>query len=126
VLWSDRESWGLCIHKLKYTWVHFSAVYIYISQPLVRGRGFHQSTITSQYVSTILIYFVSISQVEVIHNCSILATVGLRMASTPGVSATLFDALAKVFCILNLLPEIFFMVAMLISNENDGSRQILM
>ncbi|AQK52007.1 Bifunctional aspartokinase/homoserine dehydrogenase 2 chloroplastic [Zea mays] len=36
-----------------------------------------------------------LSKVEVIHNCSILATVGLRMASTPGVSATLFDALAK-------------------------------
>ncbi|KAJ3693229.1 hypothetical protein LUZ60_008709 [Juncus effusus] len=36
-----------------------------------------------------------LSQVEVIPNCSILAAVGLRMASTPGVSATLFDALAK-------------------------------
>ncbi|OAY68744.1 Bifunctional aspartokinase/homoserine dehydrogenase 1, chloroplastic [Ananas comosus] len=36
-----------------------------------------------------------LSQVEVIHNCSILAAVGQRMASTPGVSATLFDALAK-------------------------------
>nr|CAB3480738.1 unnamed protein product [Digitaria exilis] len=36
-----------------------------------------------------------LSKVEVIHNCSILAAVGLRMASTPGVSATLFDALAK-------------------------------
>jgi aspartokinase len=39
----------------------------------------------------------SVYQVEVIHNCSVLAAVGLRMASTPGVSATLFDALAKVF-----------------------------
>jgi aspartokinase len=65
-------------------------------------------------VSTILICLVSISQVEVIHNCSILAAVGLRMASTPGVSATLFDALAKVFCTLNLVPEIFFMVLVLI------------
>ncbi|TVT99251.1 hypothetical protein EJB05_55377, partial [Eragrostis curvula] len=36
-----------------------------------------------------------LSKVEVIHNCSILAAVGLRMASTPGVSATFFDALAK-------------------------------
>ncbi|XP_015696043.1 bifunctional aspartokinase/homoserine dehydrogenase 1, chloroplastic isoform X2 [Oryza brachyantha] len=36
-----------------------------------------------------------LSKVEVIHNCSILAAVGLKMASTPGVSATLFDALAK-------------------------------
>ncbi|XP_010265552.1 PREDICTED: bifunctional aspartokinase/homoserine dehydrogenase 2, chloroplastic-like isoform X2 [Nelumbo nucifera] len=36
-----------------------------------------------------------ISQIEVIHNCSILAAVGQKMASTPGVSATLFNALAK-------------------------------
>ncbi|KAL5206276.1 hypothetical protein ABZP36_034485 [Zizania latifolia] len=36
-----------------------------------------------------------LSKVEVIHGCSILAAVGLRMASTPGVSAILFDALAK-------------------------------
>ncbi|KAK1273697.1 hypothetical protein QJS04_geneDACA009811 [Acorus gramineus] len=36
-----------------------------------------------------------LSKIEVISNCSILATVGQRMASTPGVSATLFDALAK-------------------------------
>ncbi|CAA7402698.1 unnamed protein product [Spirodela intermedia] len=36
-----------------------------------------------------------LSQVEVIPNCSILAAVGQKMASTPGVSATLFDALAK-------------------------------
>jgi aspartokinase len=50
-----------------------------------------------QYVNSNLICLVSISQVEVIHNCSILSAVGLRMASTPGVSATLFDALAKVF-----------------------------
>jgi len=42
-------------------------------------------------------------QVEVINGCSILAAVGLRMASTPGVSAILFDALAKVFCILGLV-----------------------
>jgi hypothetical protein len=35
-------------------------------------------------------------QVEVVKNCSILAAVGQRMASTPGVSATLFTALAKV------------------------------
>ncbi|RWW48928.1 hypothetical protein BHE74_00044986 [Ensete ventricosum] len=39
---------------------------------------------------------IMISQVEVIPRCSILATVGQKMASTPGVSATLFDALAKV------------------------------
>ncbi|PAN11738.1 hypothetical protein PAHAL_2G210000 [Panicum hallii] len=36
-----------------------------------------------------------LSKVEVIKGCSILAAVGLRMASTPGVSAMLFDALAK-------------------------------
>ncbi|ONK68437.1 uncharacterized protein A4U43_C05F11490 [Asparagus officinalis] len=36
-----------------------------------------------------------LSKVEVIHNCSILAAVGQKMASTPGVSATLFDSLAK-------------------------------
>ncbi|CAL5375273.1 unnamed protein product [Camellia sinensis] len=36
-----------------------------------------------------------ISQVAVIPNCSILAAVGQKMASTPGVSATLFNALAK-------------------------------
>ncbi|CAL9758153.1 unnamed protein product [Musa acuminata subsp. burmannicoides] len=36
-----------------------------------------------------------LSKVEVIPRCSILATVGQKMASTPGVSATLFDALAK-------------------------------
>ncbi|CAL2275745.1 unnamed protein product [Prunus armeniaca] len=36
-----------------------------------------------------------LSQVQVIPNCSILATVGQKMASTPGVSATLFNALAK-------------------------------
>ncbi|KAJ4836494.1 hypothetical protein Tsubulata_041568 [Turnera subulata] len=36
-----------------------------------------------------------LSQIAVIPNCSILATVGQKMASTPGVSATLFSALAK-------------------------------
>ncbi|KAL3578159.1 hypothetical protein D5086_019663 [Populus alba] len=36
-----------------------------------------------------------LSQVAVIRNCSILAAVGQKMASTPGVSATLFNALAK-------------------------------
>ncbi|KAL2241753.1 UNVERIFIED_CONTAM: Bifunctional aspartokinase/homoserine dehydrogenase, chloroplastic [Sesamum indicum] len=36
-----------------------------------------------------------LSQIAVIHNCSILAAVGQKMASTPGVSATLFNALAK-------------------------------
>ncbi|XP_078431758.1 bifunctional aspartokinase/homoserine dehydrogenase 1, chloroplastic-like [Wolffia australiana] len=36
-----------------------------------------------------------LSKVEVIPNCSILAAVGQKMASTPGVCATLFDALAK-------------------------------
>lgn len=42
-------------------------------------------------------------QVEVIPRCSILATVGQKMASTPGVSATLFDALAKVFPVYQFL-----------------------
>ncbi|XP_057428892.1 bifunctional aspartokinase/homoserine dehydrogenase 2, chloroplastic-like isoform X2 [Lotus japonicus] len=36
-----------------------------------------------------------LSQVSVIPDCSILAAVGQKMASTPGVSATLFNALAK-------------------------------
>ncbi|KAG8047146.1 hypothetical protein GUJ93_ZPchr0008g12401 [Zizania palustris] len=36
-----------------------------------------------------------LSKVEVIHNCSILAAVGLRMASTPGVSATLLMHLQR-------------------------------
>ncbi|PWA64065.1 bifunctional aspartokinase/homoserine dehydrogenase I [Artemisia annua] len=36
-----------------------------------------------------------LSQVAVIPNCSILAAVGQKMASTPGVSTTLFSALAK-------------------------------
>lgn len=36
-----------------------------------------------------------LSQVEVVSDCSILAAVGQRMASTPGVCATLFNALAK-------------------------------
>lgn len=36
-----------------------------------------------------------LSQVAVIPNCSILAAVGQKMASTPGVSATLLNALAK-------------------------------
>lgn len=36
-----------------------------------------------------------LSQIAIIPNCSILAAVGQKMASTPGVSATLFDALAK-------------------------------
>ncbi|CAA2966652.1 bifunctional aspartokinase homoserine dehydrogenase, chloroplastic-like [Olea europaea subsp. europaea] len=36
-----------------------------------------------------------LSQIAVISNCSILATVGQKMASTPGVSASLFSALAK-------------------------------
>ncbi|KAL3830358.1 hypothetical protein ACJIZ3_019160 [Penstemon smallii] len=36
-----------------------------------------------------------ISQIAIIPNCSILAAVGQKMASTPGVSATLFNALAK-------------------------------
>lgn len=37
-----------------------------------------------------------VPQVDVVKNCCILAAVGQRMASTPGVSATLFTALAKV------------------------------
>lgn len=36
-----------------------------------------------------------LSKVEVVKNCCLLAAVGQRMASTPGVSATLFTALAK-------------------------------
>ncbi|KAG6671121.1 hypothetical protein I3843_Q014400 [Carya illinoinensis] len=36
-----------------------------------------------------------LSQIAVIPNCSILAAVGQKMASTPGVSASLFNALAK-------------------------------
>ncbi|KMZ70542.1 Aspartate kinase, Homoserine dehydrogenase [Zostera marina] len=36
-----------------------------------------------------------LSQIAVIHNCSILAAVGQKMASTPGTSASLFGALAK-------------------------------
>ncbi|XP_054805798.1 bifunctional aspartokinase/homoserine dehydrogenase, chloroplastic-like [Prosopis cineraria] len=36
-----------------------------------------------------------LSQVAVVPNCSILAAVGQKMASTPGVSASLFNALAK-------------------------------
>ncbi|KAK2988129.1 hypothetical protein RJ640_017461 [Escallonia rubra] len=36
-----------------------------------------------------------LSQVAVIPNCSVLAAVGQKMASTPGVCATLFSALAK-------------------------------
>ncbi|KAL9332829.1 hypothetical protein ACSQ67_002439 [Phaseolus vulgaris] len=40
-------------------------------------------------------WFLWVSQVAVLPNCSILAAVGQKMASTPGVSATLFDALAK-------------------------------
>ncbi|CAE5958965.1 unnamed protein product [Arabidopsis arenosa] len=36
-----------------------------------------------------------LSQIEIIPNCSILAAVGQKMASTPGVSATFFSALAK-------------------------------
>ncbi|KAF5479378.1 hypothetical protein F2P56_000209 [Juglans regia] len=36
-----------------------------------------------------------LSQVAVIPDCSILAAVGQKMASTPGVSASLFNALAK-------------------------------
>ena len=38
----------------------------------------------------------SCPQVAIIPNCSILAAVGQKMASTPGVSASLFNALAKV------------------------------
>jgi aspartokinase len=45
-------------------------------------------------------------QIEVINGCSILAAVGLRMASTPGVSAILFDALAKVFTVSNLVRSV--------------------
>ncbi|CAN8313801.1 unnamed protein product [Cochlearia groenlandica] len=36
-----------------------------------------------------------LSQIQIVPNCSILAAVGQKMASTPGVSATFFNALAK-------------------------------
>ncbi|CAI8605513.1 unnamed protein product [Vicia faba] len=36
-----------------------------------------------------------ISQVAIIPNCSILAAVGQKLASPPGISATIFNALAK-------------------------------
>ncbi|KAF7123488.1 hypothetical protein RHSIM_Rhsim12G0143700 [Rhododendron simsii] len=39
---------------------------------------------------------ICLPMVAVIPNCSILVAVGQKMASTPGVSATLFNALAKV------------------------------
>lgn len=54
---------------------------------------------SSSFISTL--FWLNSLQVEVIPNCSILAAVGQRMASTPGVSATLFDALAKVFDIIS-------------------------
>lgn len=44
-------------------------------------------------------------QVAVIPNCSILATVGQKMASTHGVSATLFNALAKVKSFIYIFIE---------------------
>ncbi|THG04152.1 hypothetical protein TEA_015493 [Camellia sinensis var. sinensis] len=49
-----------------------------------------------RYYKVPLLKSFSSSQVAVIPNCSILAAVGQKMASTPGVSATLFNALAKV------------------------------
>lgn len=45
---------------------------------------------------TFTFFILELLQIAVIPNCSILAAVGQKMASTPGVSATLFNALAKV------------------------------
>ncbi|KAG2597185.1 hypothetical protein PVAP13_5KG198800 [Panicum virgatum] len=50
-----------------------------------------------------------LSKVEVINGCSILAVVGLRMASTPGVSAMLFDALAKANINVRAIAQGFFL-----------------
>ena len=50
----------------------------------------------SNFLSLIFFFFNYLMQVAIIPNCSILAAVGQKMASTPGVSATLFSALAKV------------------------------
>ncbi|XP_047152155.1 bifunctional aspartokinase/homoserine dehydrogenase 2, chloroplastic-like [Vigna umbellata] len=53
-------------------------------------------TITAFYFNTLWhSKSCSIPQVAIIPNCSILAAVGQKMASTPGVSASLFNALAK-------------------------------
>ncbi|KAE9462430.1 hypothetical protein C3L33_05653, partial [Rhododendron williamsianum] len=52
-----------------------------------------------------------LSQVAVIPNCSILAAVGQKMASTPGVSATLFNALAKLM--LAIIPSSLWQAAVL-------------
>jgi aspartokinase len=49
-----------------------------------------------QFFELKLFYFDYLVQVAIVPNCSILAAVGQKMASTPGVSATLFNALAKV------------------------------
>lgn len=47
-------------------------------------------------------------QIAVVSNCSILAAVGQKMASTPGVSATLFNALAKVRKLMDLLKMLIY------------------
>lgn len=49
-------------------------------------------------------------QIAVVPNCSILAAVGQKMASTPGVSATLFNALAKVRKLMDLLKMLAYHV----------------
>lgn len=54
---------------------------------------------------TILKIAFSFLQIEVIPNCSILAAVGQKMASTPGVSCTLFSALAKVSILHNTVTR---------------------
>jgi len=51
-------------------------------------------------------------QVAVIPNCSILAAVGQKMASTHGVSATLFNALAKVKSFIYIYIYIYIYIEM--------------
>ncbi|RRT67472.1 hypothetical protein B296_00033154 [Ensete ventricosum] len=58
---------------------------------------FFQCAVSEAVILRTLSYQEAWEMVEVIPKCSILATVGHKMASTPGVSATLFDALAKHF-----------------------------
>jgi hypothetical protein len=55
-------------------------------------------------------------QVAVIPNCSILAAVGQKMASTHGVSATLFNALAKVKSFIYIYIYIYMYVCIEMSS----------
>jgi aspartokinase len=61
-------------------------------------------------------------QIEVINGCSILAAVGLRMASTPGVSAILFDALAKVFTVSNLVRSVVPLMLLFLPEIMDAGK----